>query len=353
MSIMNRKIVSNLEFNEIKKNLITSGEKFTFSGTSIKVLDSEKTQYVKSTALKKWIDLKTMRTVRRTDSEIARDVLNDVFPRWEGNYWRNDEIRLLSKPVPHFFEKRYKGNGLYIDITACHAHIYSQLCLSEKTLRIYQNHLSLMPVAAKLWLHKSARNTVVGLMRSTSYKLYNGHRIVDRYYKNKWLNPHLWSIISDIIMKIASDVMRMWECCTWNNDGGLFVSDNPEQTAQQILDYLYEYGFQVSPKNVIVGHIDIVGWNCYSVWGKSFCTHTGTLLSESTGKETASYRNETKRKAATIKQLTKINNVKDYKNDEIINKFKKRRTIVTRNKRCLSDNIADSAIEIYVDAERL
>lgn len=343
--------VTDNEFRLIKRELMQAGIKFNQGGYTITTTQGDKDgklyRYVKKNSLIEWVDLFTGEITKLTSSEIARQTLAYYFPKYKGDYFQSEVLKLIKKPVPTYFTEPYKGQAIYFDITACHAQIYAYCTLGERKITRWNRNGSLMEIASSLWEHKQARNSVVGMMRSNSFRHFNGSKIEDKFYKNVWLNPVLWGIISDVLMWIGYKLVKDFDCITWNNDGGLFKvrkGVNPELLAQDLVFSFWRDNWLVDETKVIIGDVDLLAWNCYSIKGYNHKILSDGLEYKNFGKETKLYQSEVKKKVAKIKPLHIINNLGVVEKNEqyykkAYNEFIKRRGVVEHHKGLLANNI--------------
>jgi hypothetical protein len=199
-----------------------------------------------------------------TQSEMARTELKRHFPGWQRPRWNRAIMQYFFQPPPVYYSGCFLGPGAYVDLKAAYATIYRKLHLDMRFPREIKNpgrpETSLDPVAEVLWNEKSARNAVVGIIRSRDAVVQTGQTIKKIYPDNPYLQPHIWLQIQAILHEIANRSIKL---------GGIYVATDgyifPMWSEwQRFVSDLERWGFTYELK---MGLVDIIGWGAYLVDG--------------------------------------------------------------------------------------
>ena len=167
-------------------------------------------------------------------AQYAYKTIQSIYPGLSLK-WRKEELQLLDAKTPFYFEGLYRGNVYHIDIVGAYSQFYRYLFWHSEWPFKRQRH-SLYPLA-EFWAngpqdanHKIARNSVIGVARSTRNKWVKGNSVWYTAKVNKLLSPTLWAQLQGILQQIAS-VMLEFGAIWINTDGYIFRHEWDYQTA--------------------------------------------------------------------------------------------------------------------------
>ena len=196
-----------------------------------------------------------------TPGEAARVELQRAWPKLKRVGWPGPFVKLLRYQAPMFYTGPQQVDRAYlIDVKSAYVSIYRKLWLDTCYPR-GQGSLCLCGVADRLSDWKAARNSVIGIIRSTRVTQYHGGRYRSMAIKNSFLSPGLWGTITEILSELANEASQL-SCVYWNTDGGIFTSENGAKSFLALLD---DVGLKYS---IAMGPADIRGWNNYRVGQK-------------------------------------------------------------------------------------
>lgn len=143
--------------------------------------------------------------------------------------WRKDEMHLLNMRPPWYFEGEYTGEVYHLDIIGAYSQFYrylfwhSEWPYKRQKFPLYgiAEHFSQMSQTPQF---KIARNSVVGIARSTRNKWVQGSNIWYTNKVNKLLSPTLWGQLQGILNQIASQMIEFG--AIWINTDGYCFRDN-------------------------------------------------------------------------------------------------------------------------------
>lgn len=189
----------------------------------------------------------------KTPGEIAYQCLRTNYPHLDLQ-WRKDELRLLDLRPPKYFDGQFRGQCYGLDISHAYAQLYSRLYLHGDWPRKRLKY-PLVEVANELDPLKSARNAVVGIVRSTRNKWVQGEKVWYVNKKNPFLSPVLWGHLQSILNEIAVWSIELGAVFV-NTDGYVFRTEKEKDNLKSKLD---SFGIQTKSFQGIGAIVGISG----------------------------------------------------------------------------------------------
>ncbi len=217
-------------------------------------------RYIDKSVCKPWPDLEGQLRLH-SPGEAARTELNREWPDLKRVGWPPGAISLLDWRSPMIYTGQQVGPMIYIDLTGAYSQIYSLLALDTSFPRGYYGRYPLRDVADRLKIWKSARNALIGIVRSTEAVAYRGEKRIRLKTKNKFLSPPLWATVQAILHWIASEAIKHGAVYV-NVDGYIFPTGAWE-FVEDFLYFLSDNGILWSIR--AQGEGEIVSWNNYRV----------------------------------------------------------------------------------------
>lgn len=154
--------------------------------------------------------------------------------------WRKEEMYLLDYRPPWYFEGLYTGPVWHLDIIGAYSQFYRHLYWHSEwpykrqkyPLWGIAEHFSQQPQTPKF---KIARNSIVGIARSTRNKWVQGANIWYTNKVNKYLSPTLWGQLQGILSQIAG-MMLEYGAIWINTDGYAFKDEFGFLMGKEFLD---------------------------------------------------------------------------------------------------------------------
>ncbi len=167
-------------------------------------------------------------------AQYAYTVIQSLYPSLSLR-WRQEELPLLDAKTPFYFEGLYRGNVWHIDIVGAYSQFYRYLYWHSEWP--FKRQKFPLWDLAEFWAagpqdanHKIARNSVVGIARSTKNKWVKGNNVWYTGKVNKLLSPTLWAQLQGILQQIAGVMLELG--AIWiNTDGYCFKSEWDYQAA--------------------------------------------------------------------------------------------------------------------------
>ena len=175
--------------------------------------------------------------------------------------WKGSQIR-FSKLTPPFLSINYAGYGVLVDMVAAYHQIYKYLPLNIRYSGIPRMPVWLDRVAKSLKDEKVARNSVIGIVRSTKLTHRKGVRTWMSPYRNKYLKPLLWKFVRDVLHGIAH-IAKSIGAVHIHTDGYIFTS---QSQASEFCIRMAELGVLVRVEES--GACRVRGLGMYSVGNK-------------------------------------------------------------------------------------
>lgn len=219
------------------------------------------TKFIDKTACQEWPNIHG-EVLMMTPGEIARSELTRFFPDTNFRARKSDFKLLDISPPLYFLGRPYHGPLYYIDLRGAYASIYRWLTLDIAWPR-GQGEMPLAGVAARLWNHKTARNSVIGITRSHEIMGVKGPKAFWVHYHNNYFNPHLWHTVQQVLHDIAHVALGY---------GAIYISTDcymfPHRTGfYKMADLLQDvYQFET---HQFLGDGHIWGWGSYSLPGRT------------------------------------------------------------------------------------
>lgn len=185
----------------IMRGILVNQGVYFMAGMNSFFVPSRRTKYLDEKAVTDWPDLQD-NVKKFTPGEIARIELNREFPGIKKLGWRRPEFSLLDWRWPMVYSGPYLGELVYTDLVGAFHQLYSNLWLNVAFPFGYGS-LDLSPVAKRLSKNKRARNSLIGITRSTTATARKGDRRITIKTKNPWLSPALWATIMALLNEIA------------------------------------------------------------------------------------------------------------------------------------------------------
>lgn len=190
-----RVIVSRENMGAVKQSLVAANIYFT-CGTSSIFCPTLQTKWIIDEGLVNYYG------TLLTAGEIAKQELDRAFPHLKRVGWQRREVRLFDKRWPAFCTDEHKGRFVYTDLKAAYWQIYRWLYLDV----VWPGGIgekSLWELADRLEFFKTARNAVIGIIRSREIVGVKGPKSWSMRASNKYLSPGLWAMVMDILHEAA------------------------------------------------------------------------------------------------------------------------------------------------------
>jgi len=209
-----------------------------------------------------------LKGIKFTFSEIAKALLKKAVPKKKGRLFpfRKEDFFIMQDNFAGLYAKAgiYNGAWVYLDIKAFYFTIYSRFLAIQyrRGKYILRRKDIALTNEQKLFLqtNKKLRNTVFGIMRSTSkVEVVEGvRRIVPAH--NRFLNPQLANFTYDLSKAIAHEMITRFNAVYYNTDGCILPVENYESAKA----FVEELGFKVDIKaiwqdGVIVKAVGVYG----------------------------------------------------------------------------------------------
>ncbi len=254
-----RMVVEPNELKEVVKHF-TDRCVYFISGSHSIFVPSVQTKYIDRTATKPWPNIEGDR-VLTTPGEAARTELTREFPGLTRVGWPGPAVQLLDARPPLMYSGPSKGEFTYIDLTGAYHQIYRRLWLDVCYPRAFYGQYPLKGVAERLNIWKSARNALMGIIRSRSSVGVKGGRRIKLHMRNKFLSPPLWATVQAILNSIAAKAVEHGAIYV-NTDGYLF----PSAGGVSLLSFVgWLYSNEIAYHVRAEGEGEIKGWNRFRV----------------------------------------------------------------------------------------
>jgi len=259
MEIM-RQYVKDKDIEELSKQLIRQSTFFIAGHESIFV-PSMGMKFIDIDVCKEWPNDEG-EVILMTPQEAARAELNRHCKRYlpKRGMVRKWSFPLLDMYAPQYFNGgRTKGELVYIDLKSAYWQLYKWMWLDTYWPRGMGN-IPLNGVASSLERWKTARNSVVGVIRSKTIQTVKGVTVRYQPFHNPYLNPDLWMQIMSILHEIAAAAV-LFGACYVNTDGYIFRSWSKWQ---RFVDMLVRYDLEF---RLHQSDGEVIGWNSYKIEG--------------------------------------------------------------------------------------
>ncbi|MCK5014672.1 MAG: hypothetical protein KAS66_12730 [Candidatus Omnitrophica bacterium] len=254
-----RYFVTGQEIRQVMRHLQNEGTYFLGSTNSIYVPQG-KLKYIDKSVCKNWPDLEGQIRLM-PPGEAARTEMIREYPELKRVGWLPGHIKLLDQRSPLFYDGPQIGKLIYIDLEAAYSQIYRNLWLDTPYPRGLGGQYPLATIAHRLKDWKIARNSVIGIARSTTLVAYRGTRRITVKTKNRFLAPGLWATVQSLLHWIACQAIECGAVYV-NTDGYIFYLDPPEFWLQ-FTEWLTGQGIAWSTR--VEGKGEIVSWNNYQI----------------------------------------------------------------------------------------
>ena len=198
--MVKRFYMDNHQIRMIRSVLLAKGTYFILGQNSIYV-PKRREKYIDQSTVTEWPDLQG-EIILMTPGEIARTELKREWPDLKRIGWQKPQYPLLDYRWPMHYGGPYKGGLIYTDLIGAYHQIYSRLWLNT-AFPLGYGSLDLLPVAKKLDKHKRARNSLIGITRSTQVTGIKGGKRITLKSHNPWLSPPLWAVVQEVLNEIA------------------------------------------------------------------------------------------------------------------------------------------------------
>lgn len=195
--------------------------------------------------------------------------------KWTPYYWRQDEIELLDLRAPRYLKSDWQNYGkptllYYVDLWHSYQQIYEY---SYWRIDDFPNGERSHPIGKQFehladW--REARNSIVGIARSTKDKWVEGPQVSYVKKINPFLSPTLWAEIIGVLNHVA---WRAYDkgAIHINTDGYIF---DDLTNCEWFLDFLFDhdmtYKYWVDPVGVLRGYNNYtIGKKTVGEWQES------------------------------------------------------------------------------------
>jgi hypothetical protein len=192
-----------------------------------------------------------------TPGEAARAELERAFPSLKRTGWPGQMVKLLNLRPPFVYTGVARGSMWLVDLSSAYWTIYRKLWLNTAWPR-GKGTLSLEPVADRLKDWKTARNAVIGIVRSTRVTMYYQGQAKSLAIKNRFLSPPLWATVCQVLQDISYLAKPIYV----NTDGFVFDQE------QQVMGFCYKLEKAGLKYTIVSGYGEIAGWNLYQIGQK-------------------------------------------------------------------------------------
>lgn len=206
-------------------------------------------------------------------SSIARRILNhglELIGR-KRILWQKRCFKYLDLPQPLYCEPTQKLDYLiYVDISSCYYQLYRRLPFELFWFGLHPicgdiRFDDFLP--SDITQYKLCRNSVVGVLRSTSGAVVSKGKISPRKTRNALLSPCHWGIMSNLLHHFAG-MARDLGCIYYNTDGAIFTSD---YAACDWALKMSDLGFSTNIKARGIGWVKGIG--CYGIGNEGGRNH--------------------------------------------------------------------------------
>lgn len=233
---------------------------YFIAGTNTLYVPAGRKRYVDKTVCKPWPDLNG--DIRLLNpGEAARIELAREWPDLKRVGWRGGMIGLLKWRSPLHYSGQYVGPMIYIDLDGAYSQIYERFWLDTSYPRGYYGQYPLWDVAQRLKVWKSARNSLVGITRSTEAVAYRGTNRIVLKTKNKYLSPGLWASVQTTLHWIMNKAIELG-AIYGNVDGYIFPLPSwafVEDFTEWLSDNQVKWSIRAQ------GSGEVVCWNNYRI----------------------------------------------------------------------------------------
>lgn len=272
-----RYFVTGKEIRNVMSHLQNEGTYFMGGINSIYV-PRGKLKYIDKSVCKNWPDLEGQYRLM-PPGEAARLEMLREYPDLKRVGWLPGHIKLLDQRSPLHYEGPAVGQLIYIDLDAAYSQIYKNLWLDTPYPRGLGGQYPLAAIADKLKDWKVARNSVIGIARSTTMVGYRGTKRITVKIKNRFLAPGLWATVQSLLHWIASRAIACGAIYV-NTDGYIFYADPPE--------FWIDFASWLTSQKIVwsiraEGQGEVVSWNNYQIGSFQTQSHKLNLSHKSKG----------------------------------------------------------------------